>query len=146
MYCSANMCPACGKSSVAWFGNKLVCCCVQDTLEAGCAAIDDVVDQTSSLGLKDRSTVWNTDLVEALELDNLLINASITMHSAEQRKESRGAHSREDFTERDDKNWMKHTLAYWDTGKSRPQVDYRPVHSKPLDAEMEHVPPKARVY
>lgn len=119
---------------------------VQETLEAGCAALDAVVDQYSSLGLKDRSTVWNTDLVEAMELDNLLVNASTTMHSAEQRKESRGAHSREDFTSRDDENWMKHSVAYWDMGTNRPKIEYRPVHMQPLDSEMDHVPPKARVY
>jgi succinate dehydrogenase (ubiquinone) flavoprotein subunit len=105
-----------------------------------------VVDSTANLGLRDKSAVWNTDLVEAMELENLLINASITMHSAEQRKESRGAHAREDFTERDDKNWMKHTLGYWDASAQRPVIDYRPVHMKPLDNEMDHVPPKARVY
>jgi succinate dehydrogenase (ubiquinone) flavoprotein subunit len=84
--------------------------------------------------------------VEAMELENLLINASITMHSAEQRKESRGAHSREDFATRDDKNWMKHTLGWWDSAKARPTISYRPVHMQPLDKDMAHVPPKARVY
>eukprot|EP00892_Ulva_mutabilis_P009627 jgi/Ulvmu1/7036/UM033_0095.1 len=118
----------------------------QDTLENGCGAIDDVVDQTGKLGLKDRSTVWNTDLVEAMELENLLINASVTMHSAEQRKETRGAHAREDFPKRDDEAWMKHTLAYWDNKSLRPKIDYRPVHMNPLDSEMEQVPPKPRVY
>lgn len=86
----------------------------QETLAEGCTKIDGIVGQFSDIGLADRSMVWNTDLVEALELENLLINSAITMHSAEQRKESRGAHAREDFSERDDKNWMKHTLGYFD--------------------------------
>ena len=119
---------------------------VQETLEHGCAKIDEVVDSATDLQLKDRSMIWNTDLVEAMELENLLINASVTMHSAEQRKESRGAHAREDFKERDDKAWMKHTVAHWDAAKRRPAISYRPVHSQPLDKEMAHVPPKARVY
>jgi succinate dehydrogenase (ubiquinone) flavoprotein subunit len=119
---------------------------MQATLEAGCKAIDEVVDQKAALGLTDRSTVWNTDLVEAMELENLLINASVTMHSAEQRKESRGAHAREDFPTRDDKAWMKHSVAYWDKATNRPAINYRPVHMKPLDKEMEHVPPMARTY
>ena len=68
------------------------------------------------------------------------------MHSAEQRKESRGAHAREDFTKRDDVHWMKHTVGWFDDNTGKVTIDYRPVHSQPLDSEMEHVPPKARVY
>lgn len=119
---------------------------MQETLAEGCSVIDGLVDAKADLGIKDRSTVWNTDLVEAMELENLLINASTTIHSAEKRKESRGAHSREDFPDRDDKNFLKHTLSYWDTTKNRPIIDYRPVHLQPLDKEMAHIPPKARVY
>ncbi|QDZ22474.1 flavoprotein subunit of succinate dehydrogenase [Chloropicon primus] len=84
-----------------------------------------------------------------LQLENLLISAAITMHSAEQRKESRGAHAREDFSERLDDEWMKHTVGYFDwdkKGENKVDIEYRPVHTQPLDDEMEHVPPKVRVY
>lgn len=122
----------------------------QETLAEGCQLIDEAAASFADVKVSDRSLVWNTDLIEALELENLLTNAAVTMHSAERRKESRGAHAREDFTERDDAKWMKHTLGYLDgdgVGRgSKVRIDYRPVHMQPLDAEMEHVPPKARVY
>ena len=76
------------------------------------------MDSNDNVGIKDRSMVWNTDLMEAMELENLLINAAITMHGAEQRTESRGAHAREDFTERNDKEWIRHTLGYFDHAAS----------------------------
>lgn len=119
----------------------------QKSLEEGVKQVDECVQSFKDVQLSDRSLVWNTDLMETLELENLLLNAAITLHGAEKRKESRGAHAREDFPKRDDKNWMKHTLGYMSSVESgKVEISYRPVHDQPLDSEMEHIPPKARVY
>jgi succinate dehydrogenase / fumarate reductase flavoprotein subunit len=114
------------------------------SLEQGARKIDDVAASLRDLVIADRSMIWNTDLVEALELDNLLAQAVVTMHSAWKRTESRGAHAREDFAERDDKNWLKHTVSWLAGGRVR--LGYRPVHMHTLSNEVQVIPPKARVY
>jgi succinate dehydrogenase / fumarate reductase flavoprotein subunit len=115
-----------------------------EVLDEGVKLIGNVAASFSDVGVSDRSMVWNSDLMETLELDNLLGQAVVTMHGAANRHESRGAHAREDFPERDDQNWMKHTLAWYD-GK-QVKLDYRPVHTYTLTNEMQYIAPKARVY
>ena len=116
-----------------------------EVLEAGTQKLAEVADSLSELRLTDRSMIWNTDLVEALELQNLMLQAVATMHSALYRTESRGAHAREDFPERDDERWLKHTLC-WVDEKHRPRIADRPVHTRPLTNEVEPIPPQKRVY
>jgi len=116
-----------------------------ETLDEGVKLIGEVRESFSDIGVTDRNMIWNSDLVETLELDNLLALSVVTMHSARNRTESRGAHAREDYPERDDENWQKHTLV-WLGETGEPTIDYRPVHYYTLTDEVEVVPPKARVY
>ena len=115
------------------------------SMDEGVKKIETVTKSMDSITIKDRSLIFNTDLVEALELENLMQQAIVTIKSAEQRKESRGAHSHEDFPDRDDKNWMKHTIM-WLNDKNKTKVDYRDVHQNTLTNEVQSIPPAARVY
>ena len=122
------------------------CAVFRDTalLREGLEKIDQTVSSIQDVGITDRSLIWNTDLVETLELDNLLPQAAVTMHGAANRHESRGAHMHEDYPDRDDANWMKHTVAWFEKG--RVTLDYRPVHDYTLTDEIDYIKPKARVY
>ena len=111
-----------------------------DDLTAGVAKVRDIAERVARVFIQDKSKVFNTARVEALELENLVETAMSTVVSAEARKESRGAHTRSDFPERDDKNWMRHTLWY----KEGNRLDYKPVHQKPLSVET--FEPKVRTY
>jgi succinate dehydrogenase / fumarate reductase flavoprotein subunit len=120
-----------------------------ELMAEGKQKLDAIYASMQDIGVSDRSLIWNSDLVETLELDNLISQASVTMHSAFNRKESRGAHAHEDFPNRDDANWMKHTVGWfdgWGGNGGGIKLDYRPVHEYTLTDDVQYIKPKARVY
>ncbi|MAM96054.1 succinate dehydrogenase flavoprotein subunit [Parvibaculum sp.] len=117
-----------------------------ETLQSGVKRVAEVHAAKSDLKVSDRSLIWNSDLIETLEFDNLIVQATATVNGAVNREESRGAHAREDFPDRDDANWMKHTLCWVDDQSGKPTIDYRPVHAYTLSNDIDYIKPKARVY
>jgi succinate dehydrogenase / fumarate reductase flavoprotein subunit len=115
-------------------------------MEEGVQRMEKVWAEAPDVKVTDRSMIWNTDLVETLEFDNLLGQAVVTVVGGLNRTESRGAHAREDFPDRDDNHWMKHTLAWLDMKTGKATIDYRPVHTNTMTNEVEYIPPKKRVY
>ena len=115
------------------------------SLDDGVRKMDQIASGMADIGIKDRSLIWNTDLVEALELENLMGRALVTVRSAHQRTESRGAHAHEDFPDRDDENWMKHTVMWLDEN-NKSATGYRDVMMNTLTNEVQSIPPVARVY
>jgi succinate dehydrogenase / fumarate reductase flavoprotein subunit len=116
------------------------------TLQEGVEHLGEIYRQSSDIKVTDRGMIWNTDLVEALEYDNLIAQAVVTINSAANREESRGAHAREDFAARDDEKWMKHTLTWIDLKSGETKIDYRPVHAYTMTNDIAYIAPKARVY
>ena len=115
------------------------------TLEEGVAKLRAIHAAGADIKTTDRGLIWNTDLVETLEYDNLVDQALVTIESALNRTESRGAHAREDYPDRNDVEWMKHTLA-WKVPGEAVKIDYRPVHNYTMSTDIDYIEPKARVY
>jgi len=116
------------------------------SLESGAKRLQAVHDKRRDVSVADRGLIWNTDLMETLEFDNLIGQAAVTVNGAVNRTESRGAHAREDFADRNDEQWMKHTLAWFDDATGKVRIDYRPVHNFTMTNDIAYIPPKARVY
>ena len=117
-----------------------------ETLQQGVNRLTDIFAQGKDIGVTDRGLVWNSDLMETIESENLIGQAVVTLTVALNRQESRGAHAREDFPDRDDVKWMKHTLAWLDEANGKAKLDYRPVHAYTLTNDVAYIPPKKRVY
>jgi len=117
-----------------------------ESLASGVKRLQSVQDKRKDIKVSDRGLIWNTDLVETLEFENLVVQAVVTVAGAANRTESRGAHAHEDHSDRDDANWMKHTLAWMDDVTGKVVIDYRPVHDYTMTNDIAPIPPKARVY
>ena len=117
-----------------------------ESLKSGSNRLAALWAKKDDIAVSDRGLVWNTDLMETLEFENLIGQAVVTVAGGLNRQESRGAHAREDFPDRDDTTWMKHTLAWLDQETGKVSIDYRPVHNYSMTGEIDYIPPKARVY